>query len=71
MRIIVSLVENFIITYARAVQFPVCWRLDQRILFTALGIIQATAIHAPNALNSRSVTVATATPTDTTARANT
>ena len=35
----------------------------------ALGIIQATATNAPNKLNSRSVTVAMATPRDTTANA--
>lgn len=37
----------------------------------ALGIIHAIAIRAPNKLNSKSVTVATATPADTTAKAKT
>lgn len=54
-------------TYARAVQFPLCCKLDQRILFTALGTIHANATQAPKKLNSKSVTVATATPNDTTA----
>lgn len=58
-------------TYARAVQLLCCWRVDQRILFMALGIIHAIAIQAPNILNSKSVTVAIATPTDTTTRART
>lgn len=54
-----------------AVQLLCCWRVDQRILFMALGIIHAIAIQAPNILNSKSVTVAIATPTDTTTRART
>ena len=37
----------------------------------ALGIIHAIATKAPNKLNSKSVTVAIATPTETTARAKT
>lgn len=37
----------------------------------ALGTIQAIAIKAPNRLNSKSVTVATATPTETTNKAKT
>jgi hypothetical protein len=52
--------------YARAVQFPLCCKFDHRILFTALGIIQASATQAPKKLNSKSVTVATATPNETT-----
>jgi len=58
-------------TYARAVQLPVCCRLDHKILLTALGMIHANATQAPKKLNSRSVTVATATPTDTTVSART
>lgn len=58
-------------SYARAVQLVCCWRFDQRILFTLLGTIHASAIQAPKKLNSKSVTVATATPTDTTAKART
>lgn len=58
-------------SYARAVQLACCCRLDHKILFMALGTIHAIAIKAPNKLNSKSVTVATATPTDTTARAKT
>ena len=58
-------------TYAKAVQFSRCCILDHMILFTALGIIHAKAIHAPNKWNCRSVTVATATPMDTTVRAST
>jgi hypothetical protein len=54
-------------TYASAVQFPVCCKFDHRILFTALGTIHANATQAPKKLNSRSVTVATATPNDTVA----
>jgi hypothetical protein len=59
--------QTKITTYARAVQFPLCCKFDHKILFTALGIIQATATQAPKRLNSKSVTVATATPHDTTA----
>ena len=59
------------VPYARAVQLLCCCRFDHRILFTALGTIQATATQAPNVLNSRSFTVATATPTDTMANAMT
>lgn len=55
--------------YAKAVQFSCCCSLDQRILFTALGIIHANATQAPNRWNCRSVTVATATPIDTTVSA--
>lgn len=58
-------------TYARAVQLPSCCRLDHSILFIALGIIHAIAIKAPNRLNSKSVTVATATPVETTTKAKT
>lgn len=43
--------------------------LDQRILLTALGIIQANETQAPKRLNFKSVTVAIATPIDTTASA--
>lgn len=57
--------------YAKAVQLSRCWRFDHRILLTALGIIHANAIQAPKRSNSRSVTVATATPTDTTVSART
>lgn len=60
-----------IVTYARAVQFPCCCKLDHNILLMALGTIQATAIQAPNMLNSKSVTVATATPNETATRAAT
>lgn len=60
-----------IITYAKAVQFSCCCRLDHRILLTALGMIQANAIQAPKKWNWRSVTVATATPIDTIVRAKT
>ena len=59
------------ITYAKAVQLPCCCNLDHKILFMALGIIHAIATKAPNKLNSKSVTVAIATPTETTARAKT
>ena len=52
--------------YARAVQFPICCKFDHKILFTALGIIQASATQAPKKLNSKSVTVAIATPNETT-----
>lgn len=58
-------------TYASAVQLACCCKLDQRILFIELGIIHAMAMHAPKTLNSKSVTVATATPADTTTRAKT
>lgn len=58
-------------TYARAVQLPCCCKVDHKILFMALGIIHAIAIRAPNKLNSKSVTVAIATPADTTAKAKT
>lgn len=58
-------------TYASAVQLPCCCRLDHRILLMALGIIQAKAIQAPKKLKSRSVTVATATPAETTTSART
>lgn len=58
-------------TYARAVQLLFFCRLDQRILFIALGIIHTNAIQAPKKLNCRSVTVATATPIDTTVKAKT
>lgn len=58
-------------TYARAVQLYCCCRFDHRILLTALGIIHANAMQAPNKLNSRSVTVATATPADTIVKAST
>lgn len=58
-------------TYASAVQFSSCCRLDHKILFMALGIIHAIAIKAPNKLNSKSVTVATATPAETKTRAKT
>lgn len=58
-------------TYAKAVQFSCCCKLDQRILLTALGIIHANAIQAPKRSNWRSVTVATATPIDTTVSAST
>lgn len=59
------------LTYANAVQFSCCCRLDQRILLTALGMIHANAIQAPKRSNCRSVTVATATPIDTTKSART
>lgn len=62
---------QLLMTYASAVQLACCCKLDQRILFIALGIIHAMAIHAPKTLNSRSVIVATATPAETTARAKT
>lgn len=58
-------------TYAKAVQFSCCCRLDQRILLTALGTIHANATQAPKSWNCRSVTVATATPIDTTVSART
>lgn len=58
-------------TNASAVQFPCCCKLDHKILLIALGTIHATAIQAPNTLNSKSVTVATATPNETTTRAAT
>ena len=58
-------------TYAKAVQFSCCCRLDQSILLTALGIIHDKAMHAPKKWNSRSVTVATATPIDTIVNAST
>lgn len=58
-------------TYAKAVQFPCCCKLDHKILFMALGIIHITATIAPNKLNSKSDTVATATPADTAAKAKT
>ncbi|KAK8623072.1 hypothetical protein V6N13_117965 [Hibiscus sabdariffa] len=45
--------------------------VSQQVLASTLGIIHATAIHAPKALNSKSVMVATATPAETTARAKT
>lgn len=54
------------ITYAKAVQFSRCCILDHKILLVALGMIHANATQAPNRLNCKSVTVATATPTDTT-----
>jgi hypothetical protein len=59
------------VTYAKAVQLSCCCRVDQRILLTALGIIQASATQAPKRLNCKSVTVATATPIDTTVSATT
>eukprot|EP01018_Ginkgo_biloba_P006494 Gb_32640 [translate_table: standard] len=55
---------------ASAVQLSCCWRFDHKILFTALGIIHAMAIKAPNRLNCKSVTVATATPIETTSNAS-
>jgi hypothetical protein len=58
-------------THDKAVQFSCCCSLDQRILFTALGMIHANATQAPNKWNCRSVTVATATPIDTSVNANT
>lgn len=58
-------------TYAKAVQFSCCCKLDQRILLIALGIIQANAIQAPKRSNWRSVTVATATPIETIVNAST
>lgn len=57
------------ITHAKAVQFSCCCSLDQRILFTALGTIHANATQAPKKWNCKSVTVATATPIDTTVNA--
>lgn len=62
---------NNLVTYARAVQLFFCWRLDHKILLMALGTIQAAAIKAPNKLNSKFVTVATATPIETTTSAST
>jgi len=59
-----------VITHDKAVQFSCCCSLDHRILFTALGTIHANATQAPNTWNCRSVTVATATPIDTTVNAN-
>lgn len=56
-------------TYAKAVQFSCCCILDQRILLTALGTIHANATQAPKRLNCKSVTVATATPIETTVSA--
>lgn len=58
-------------TYANAVQFSRCCILDHKILLVALGMIHAKATQAPNRLNCKSVTVATATPTDTTVSATT
>ena len=58
-------------TYAKAVQFSRCCKVDQRILLTALGIIHANATQAPKRLNCKSVTVATATPIETTVSAST
>ena len=58
-------------TYARAVQFACCCRLDHKILFIELGIIHAIAMQAPKKLNSKSFTVATATPPETTTKAKT
>ena len=55
-----------ILPYPSAVQFPCCCKLDHKILLAALGAIQAIATKAPKKLKSRSVTVAIATPKETT-----
>lgn len=61
--------QKIAFTYARAVQLASFCSLDHRTLFTALGIIHAIEINAPNRFNSKSVIVATATPAETTNRA--